>query len=456
MESIAGLLSAEGDLSVDIALSGEAALEKLAIAQFDAVVSDYLAPPAMNGIDLLRNARARGYRGLFLLFTERCDEDLALDAILNGADHFLPRREGSRKDVALVRSILLRRAQREEGSSGRLEAGVYHAVLMRLADGFACHQVITDSSGTAPTIITTDANEAFDRTFLPPGESVLGRDLRTLLRSSDPFESRLGKAIEDAITNGAEGRFTERSTDRDQWFEVSIYAPLPGHIVTVVSNVTELRRAEKEVEQGRRKMSFLGSQVRHDLLNQLTALNGFLTLSQLKVEDASVKEFLGKAGASGNRMRKILELSREFEQLGAPPTWVPAQQAAEKGLAQAQKDPSRVRIELDGLEVYADPRLDMVFRTLVENAFAHGNATEVHIFKVTTGDEVRIVCRDNGTGIPEGRRRFIFDDRLDHGLFLVKEALSMTGMLIEETSRGGGACFEVRVPPGRYRLPSPG
>ena len=175
LETIAGQLSADGDISVDIALSGEAALEKLANAKFDAVISDYMAPPAMNGIDLLRNARARGYMGLFLLFTDKCDEALALDDILNGADHFLPRCDGSRKDVALIRSLLLKRVQRSEDEGGRQDAEAYHSLLMRIPDGFAYHQVIFDSAGGLPTTMITDANDVFERTFLPSEESVLGR-----------------------------------------------------------------------------------------------------------------------------------------------------------------------------------------------------------------------------------------------------------------------------------------
>lgn len=455
LETVAGLLSAEGDISVDIALSGEAALEKLATAKFDAVISDYLTPPAMNGIDLLRNARARGYMGLFLMFTDKCDEALALDAILNGADHFLPRCNGSRTDVALIRSLILRRVQRSEDEGGRQDAEAYHSLLMRLPDGFAYHQVIYDNAGGSPTTMITDANEAFERTFLPSGESVLGRDVRDLLNGQDIFEKRLAMAIDNIITSGMEARFTERSPDREKWFSVGVYISEPGHFVTMLSDVTALKVAERDLELYKRKMRFIGSQVRHDILNQLTALNGFLSLSQLKVEDRSVIEFLSKAGTSGNRMRRILELSREFEQLGmSPPVWVPARSAVEKGMEQVQGDRNAVKVDLEGLEIFAEPRVDLVFRTLVDNAFLHGKATEVHIYSAKAGEEHKIICKDNGTGIPPEKRKFLFDDRLDHSLFLTKEALAITGIRIEETSQGGGACFEIMVPRGCFRLTS--
>jgi len=121
---------------------------------------------------------------------------------------------------------------------------------------------------------------------------VLGRDVRTLLHGNDMFEKRLALAIDSAITSGMEERFTERSSERDKWYSVGIYIMEPGHFVTMLSEVTTIKRAERDWSLTGGRLSFIGSQVRHDLLNQLTALNGFLSLSQLKVEDKSVKEFL--------------------------------------------------------------------------------------------------------------------------------------------------------------------
>jgi signal transduction histidine kinase len=41
------------------------------------------------------------------------------------------------------------------------------------------------------------------------------------------------------------------------------------------------------------------------------------------------------------------------------------------------------------------------------------------------------------------------------GLFLSREILSITGISISETGEPGkGACFEIRIPPGRYRYPA--
>ena len=81
MEAIAGA-------SVESASTGDEAMKALASKKYDAIVSDYQMP-GMNGIELLKNVRSRGADVPFILFTGRGREEVAIDAINNGADYYL-------------------------------------------------------------------------------------------------------------------------------------------------------------------------------------------------------------------------------------------------------------------------------------------------------------------------------------------------------------------------------
>ena len=68
-----------------------------------------------------------------------------------------------------------------------------------------------------------------------------------------------------------------------------------------------------------------------------------------------------------------------------------------------------------------------------------------------------IEYRDDGVGVPEDDKQAIFQHGFGThtglGLFLSREILSITGISISETGEpGNGACFEIRVPNGRYRV----
>jgi signal transduction histidine kinase len=73
------------------------------------------------------------------------------------------------------------------------------------------------------------------------------------------------------------------------------------------------------------------------------------------------------------------------------------------------------------------------------------------------GDSCIMVVEDDGVGIPVGKKEAIFragyGKHTGLGLFLIREILGITGMSISETGEPGkGARFEIRIPPGGFRM----
>jgi PAS domain S-box-containing protein len=81
-------LGGEKGFKVDTALSAQEALGKLERGRFDVIVSDYWMP-GMNGIELLKKLKSAGDTTPFILFTGRGREDVAIDALNNGASFYL-------------------------------------------------------------------------------------------------------------------------------------------------------------------------------------------------------------------------------------------------------------------------------------------------------------------------------------------------------------------------------
>ncbi len=81
-------LGRAGGLEVTAVTSADEALRLLSERSFDVVVSDYQMCP-MNGIELLKALREQGVLTPFILFTGKGREDVAIEAINNGADFFL-------------------------------------------------------------------------------------------------------------------------------------------------------------------------------------------------------------------------------------------------------------------------------------------------------------------------------------------------------------------------------
>jgi len=74
----------DGDIQVDTATSGTGALEKLAVMEYDAIVSDYHMP-GMNGIEFLREVRGRFGDIPFFILTGKSEEEVVIEALNSGA-----------------------------------------------------------------------------------------------------------------------------------------------------------------------------------------------------------------------------------------------------------------------------------------------------------------------------------------------------------------------------------
>ena len=112
---------------------------------------------------------------------------------------------------------------------------------------------------------------------------------------------------------------------------------------------------------------------------------------------------------------------------------------------------------LDGLEIFADPLLKIVFEDLIDNSRRHGeHVTQIRVSHQQKDNKVILFFEDNGIGISEQDKEKIFTRDVGKntglGLFLAREILAITGITIHETGElGKGARFEITVPQGAWR-----
>ena len=115
-------------------------------------------------------------------------------------------------------------------------------------------------------------------------------------------------------------------------------------------------------------------------------------------------------------------------------------------------------IAVGPLQVYADPMFGKVCYTLIENALRHGEKVSKIGFSFRqAGDDLIIVCQDNGVGITTDDKPKLFQKGFGKhtglGLFLSREILSITKIAITENGEpGNGARFEMNVQKGMYRF----
>jgi CheY-like chemotaxis protein len=98
-------LEKSGTIRVEIIDSALEALEKIRTTKYDAIISDFQMPK-MDGIEFLKAVRAEHPLLPFIIFTGKGREEIIIEALNNGADHYLQKGGDPRPQfVELIHNI---------------------------------------------------------------------------------------------------------------------------------------------------------------------------------------------------------------------------------------------------------------------------------------------------------------------------------------------------------------
>jgi PAS domain S-box-containing protein len=224
-------------------------------------------------------------------------------------------------------------------------------------------------------------------------------------------------------------------------------------------DMTERRRAEEALKIANRKLNLLSSVTRHDILNQLVGIVGYLELARESSSLGDTRTMVEMAAKAAMTMRRQIEFTRQYQDVGVQtPVWQDLREVIAGAVSEAGNRQVKFLIELDPVRIYADPLFERVFSNLIENAINHGEkVTTIRFSTRITDSGLVILCEDDGIGVPAHEKELIFSPgygrKTGYGLFLVREILAITGVTIRETGQENkGAHFEISVPKDAYRV----
>jgi PAS domain S-box-containing protein len=223
--------------------------------------------------------------------------------------------------------------------------------------------------------------------------------------------------------------------------------------------IQERKRFETAIQLANRKLNTLSSITRHDILNQITAIVMYLSLTEELVADPEVIANLKKIEQITQLIQTQIRFTRDYQDIGAgAPQWQDVPIVITASIADLDLEGIRVETDLDTIQIYADLLLGKVFYNLIENSIRHGEKVTTIRFTYTETDTgILILCEDDGVGVPAMAKERIFKREYyrntGYGLFLAEEILSITGISVHETGEPGrGARFEISVPKGAFRF----
>ncbi len=220
------------------------------------------------------------------------------------------------------------------------------------------------------------------------------------------------------------------------------------------TDVSTRKQGEEALRLANKKLQLLSSITRHDILNQIMVIQGFLDFAGDLSDDPQLTRHLGRVHDAADVIEKQIAFTREYEQLGVKePIWLPVHNLLEMN----RSGDIAVACDCVGYSIYCDPMIEKVFYNLMDNTIRHAEgATTVTIGCTPLDSALLISWQDNGPGIPDDDKEQIFmrgfGKNTGFGLFIIREILAITGITITETGvYGEGARFEILVPRDGYR-----
>lgn len=302
------------------------------------------------------------------------------------------------------------------------------------------------------------------------------------------LEEARAALFRDGFLHGYKMKFRRPVTGREFWGEVSVRLKnnvdvAEGSIIDITARkeaeeelrtlyselemriadrTSELKTAQDAYQRANTKLNLLNAVTRHDVLNQLTVLNGYLSLIEMQstTSDPQVQEFLKRAEQAVKNIERQIMFTKTYQDIGVyAPTWQNVEGLIKKAKTGLLPESITLTINLGSLEIYADPLLEKIFYTLLENALRHGiHVTGIRFsYHITDDGVLHLIYEDNGIGISFEDKAHIFKrgygKNTGFGLFLTREILSITGLVITENGEPGkGARFEISIPKEGYRF----
>ncbi len=241
--------------------------------------------------------------------------------------------------------------------------------------------------------------------------------------------------------------------------------PIPdtGRLILSLVDVSDKVQEEDALQRANRKLNAFSCITRHEILNHLTVVKGYIELSREQVRDpAFLLRSFDKELAAANAIQNLVTFTRDYQNIGIqPPGWYNLSGLIKMAASGIHLGTIALLVDTDRVEIYADHLLEKVFFHLIDNAVRYGRKIRNIRFSCEESfEELHVICEDDGMGIPPDAKEKIFNRQFFQNtgldMYLSRQILSITDMTIRETGTyGNGARFEIRVPKGAYRFINP-
>ncbi|MHA1520932.1 MAG: PAS domain S-box protein, partial [Promethearchaeota archaeon] len=133
----------------------------------------------------------------------------------------------------------------------------YEELFTNMITGYALHKIVLDENQNPIDYIFIDVNSAFTKMTNLSKNELTGKKVTSVLPGieKDPADW-IGKLGEVALT-GEPISFENYSSVLNRWYKVHAYSPRPLYVVTIFSDITDIKQSQELLRQSEEKYKFL-------------------------------------------------------------------------------------------------------------------------------------------------------------------------------------------------------
>lgn len=169
-------------------------------------------------------------------------------------------------------------------------------------------------------------------------EEMIGVDALSFFAPAD--RDRVREVLRKTLTEGAIPvtgyQFLKKDgTTIPAEFTFSLLRDRNGSPISFIGlgrDITERKKGEEAVRMANKKLNLLSSVTRHDVLNQLTALRGFLELAEEAPDAQARSQLMRKVMEAAERIHHQITFTRDYQEIGlGSPQWQDLDTTIKKG-----------------------------------------------------------------------------------------------------------------------------
>jgi two-component system, cell cycle sensor histidine kinase and response regulator CckA len=127
----------------------------------------------------------------------------------------------------------------------------YRNLFQESMNGFSLNEVVLDPDGKVQDLLFLEVNPAFERIMGKPQSSIVGKGIKETFSSKDGYWF---EHLTETALHGVSVHFELNGAEIGKYLEVSAFQPKFGQVAVLVSDITDRKKAEVELDQSQQML----------------------------------------------------------------------------------------------------------------------------------------------------------------------------------------------------------